>query len=599
MTPSRILIVEDERIVAEDLKTTLISFGYDVVDIATRGVTAVERAHDLRPDLILMDIHLAGTMNGIKAAEQIHRFSDIPVIYLTAFADEQLLQSAKLTHPYGYILKPYAEREVRAAIEIALFTHGMNGKLKESEAKFHDLLENADDLIQSVNPDGSFIYVNRTWCKTLGYTEEEIKNLTVFNIIHPDSQAHCMELFKRVINGETIDNIQARFITKNGNLIDVEGNANCRFVDGKPVATRSIFRNITERKKMEQAIKDGEETFRGLFNTVKEAIYVMDVDGRFREVNQGALDMFGHTRTFLIGKSCEVLHAAGTFDIGQITNRLERAFKREPQNFEITGCRSNGELFPAECRLYRGLYFGKDVIIGLVIDITESKRAEKALMQANKQLNLLSSITRHDILNQLMALKGYLELSHDVINDPKTLIEYIKKEETAANAIEQQIIFTKNYQVLGVTAPVWQNVNESIKVALSGLPMRDIRVNVDPKDPEIFADPLFNKVFYNLIDNALRYGGADMKMIRISSGKSPTGLTILIEDDGLGISTDDKKRIFIRGFGKNTGLGLFLSREILAITGITIIENGEPGKGARFEITVPKGMWRFTGMLYE
>ncbi|MDO9034294.1 MAG: ATP-binding protein, partial [Methanoregula sp.] len=259
----------------------------------------------------------------------------------------------------------------------------------------------------------------------------------------------------------------------------------------------------------------------------------------------------------------------------------------------------NGELFPAECRLYRGLYFGKDVIIGLVIDITESKRAEKALLQANKQLNLLSSITRHDILNQLMALKGYLEMSHDVINDPKTLIGFIKKEEAAANAIEQQIIFTRNYQVLGVTAPVWQNVNESIKVALRGLPMRDIRVNVDPKDPEIFADPLFNKVFYNLIDNALRYGGADMKMIRISSEESLTGLNILFEDDGVGISAEYKKRIFIRGFGKNTGLGLFLSREILAITGITIIENGEPGKGARFVITVPMGMWRFTGMVYD
>lgn len=826
MTPSRILIVEDERIVAEDLKTTLISFKYNVIDIVKRGEDAVERARDLRPDLILMDIHLSGTMNGIQAAEQIRRFADIPVIYLTAFADEHLLQSAKVTHPYGYILKPYAEREVHAAIEIALYTHAINRKLKESEerfrtllysmqlgivvidanthkildvnpkglemiggsrdsiagslchglicpaeqgrcpitdlgqtiddsacilltstgkhvgiqksvistilggnqvliesfidlperkraeealkeseqkcrnliqlntdamlilnkensivfanfaaeqlfgrsfrelagtpfgydiltgelkeikiprrdgtvasgefrisgiswentpcrmviirdvtdrkvaeealreseAKFHDLLENADDLIQSVNPDGSFIYVNRTWCKTLGYTEEEIKNLTIFNIIHPDSQAHCMELFKRVIKGDTIDNIQAKFRTKNGTVIEVEGNANCRFVDGKPVATRSIFRNITERKKMEQAIKDGEESFRGLFNTVKEAIYVMDGDGRFCEANQGALDMFGHTRTFLIGKSCEVLYAAGTFDIGQITNRLERAFKREPQNFEITGCRSNGELFPAECRLYRGLYFGKDVIIGLVIDITESKRAEKALLQANKQLNLLSSITRHDILNQLMALKGYLELSHDVINDPKTLIEFIKKEETAANAIEQQIIFTKNYQVLGVTAPVWQNVNESIKVALRGLPMRDILVKVDPNDPEIFADPLFNKVFYNLIDNALRYGGADMKMIQISSVESPTGLTILFEDDGIGISTDDKKRIFIRGFGRNTGLGLFLSREILAITGIAIIENSVPGKGARFVITVPKGMWRITGMAYD
>ena len=125
--------------------------------------------------------------------------------------------------------------------------------------------------------------------------------------------------------------------------------------------------------------------------------------------------------------------------------------------------------------------------------------------------------------------------------------------------------------------------------------MRDVRVEVDPVNHELFADPLFEKVFYNLIDNALRYGGDRMKTIRFSSQEIDTGLRIVCEDDGVGISHEDKKRLFTRGFGRNTGLGLFLSREILAITGITITENGTPGKGARFEITVPKGMYRFKG----
>ena len=163
-----------------------------------------------------------------------------------------------------------------------------------------------------------------------------------------------------------------------------------------------------------------------------------------------------------------------------------------------------------------------------------------------------------------------------------------------ANTIEHQITFTKDYQELGAAAPAWQSVNASIKKALHGLPMRDVRVEVDPKNPEIFADPLFLKVFYNLIDNALRYGGDQMKTIQISSQEIDTGLLIVCEDDGVGISAEDKKKLFTRGFGKHTGLGLFLSREILAITGITIAENGTPGKGARFEITVPKGAYRFT-----
>ena len=125
--------------------------------------------------------------------------------------------------------------------------------------------------------------------------------------------------------------------------------------------------------------------------------------------------------------------------------------------------------------------------------------------------------------------------------------------------------------------------------------MRDVRVVVDQRSPEIFADPLFEKVFYNLFDNALRYGGAGLQSIRVSSQESEGCLTIVCEDDGDGIPADEKEKIFERGFGKNTGLGLFLSREILAITGITIIENGVTGKGARFEITVPKGAYRFSG----
>ncbi|MCX6690540.1 MAG: HAMP domain-containing sensor histidine kinase [Methanoregula sp.] len=220
------------------------------------------------------------------------------------------------------------------------------------------------------------------------------------------------------------------------------------------------------------------------------------------------------------------------------------------------------------------------------------------MRQANKQLNLLSSVTRHDILNQLMALKGYLYLSKDKIDNPTVLSGYIQKEEQAANTIERQIKFTKDYQELGVSSPEWQNVNVSIKKAVASLPMRDVSVEVDLKNPEIFADRLFEKVFYNLIDNALRYGGTggtDIKPIRFSSQESGTSLAMVCEDDGVGITPEDKKKLFTRGFGKNTGLGLFLSHEILAITGITITENGTTGKGARFEITVPNGAYRFMG----
>jgi signal transduction histidine kinase len=221
----------------------------------------------------------------------------------------------------------------------------------------------------------------------------------------------------------------------------------------------------------------------------------------------------------------------------------------------------------------------------------ELQQIEKALRLANKKLSLLSSITRHDILNQIMGLRTYLELSREDLKGTK-FAEFVEQEDKAAEAIQRQIEFSKEYEDIGVTEPIWQNVDACMKKAQASLPMRDVRVVIDCPDVEVFADPLFEKVFYNLIDNALRYGGSAMTTIWISSQESGRNLIIFVEDDGVGISSEHKRHLFERGFGHHTGLGLFLSREILSITGITIAETGEPGKGARFEIVVPIGSFR-------
>jgi len=362
------------------------------------------------------------------------------------------------------------------------------------------------------------------------------------------------------------------------------------------------FRDITERKRAEEALAESEEKIRLLLNSTAEAIYGLDMNGNCTFCNSACLHLLGYKHPDeLLGRNMHwqihAKHPDGTYFPVEDCRIFQAFNKGEGTHVDDEVLwRSDGTSFPAEYWSYPQRREG--VVVGAVVtflDITERKRAEEAIRQANKQLNLLSDITRHDILNQLFALKGYLELSQDVIDKPETLREFIKKEQQAANTIEQQIQFTKDYQKLGAAAPAWQNVNASIQKAVAGLPMRAIHVEPDPADPEVYADALFDKVFYNLIDNALCYGGDQMKTIRVSSQESNTSLTILCEDDGVGISAEDKKKLFRKGFGKHTGLGLSLSREILAITGITITENGVPGTGARFEITVPKGMWRMAG----
>ena len=232
-------------------------------------------------------------------------------------------------------------------------------------------------------------------------------------------------------------------------------------------------------------------------------------------------------------------------------------------------------------------------VLAFVVDITERKIAQEALALANKKLGLMASITRHDILNQIMALNAYLELSREASPDP-TVSEFLGKMAKISASMERHISFTRDYQTIGVQAPQWQDVGACIFRSTASLPMRNVRVTSDLHDVKVLADPLFEKIFYNLIDNALRYGGDGMKQIRISSEETDTGLIIIVEDDGAGISREDRPHLFTKGFGKNTGLGLFLSKEILGITGMEIRENGTSGKGARFEISVPKGAYRLS-----
>lgn len=225
-------------------------------------------------------------------------------------------------------------------------------------------------------------------------------------------------------------------------------------------------------------------------------------------------------------------------------------------------------------------------------EILERRNIEEALRQANKKLNMLSSITRHDILNQIMGIRGYLELSKNIVNDPK-LRKYIDIEGNAVDRIQKQIEFTRYYQDIGVEEPKWQNVEDIVNITAGNLDLKEITVKIALSGIIIFADPLIEKVFYNLMENSLRHG-EHVSKISFSYSETDKGLVISYRDDGIGISEDDRKRLFERGFGKHTGLGLFLSREILSITGIAIEETGEHEKGVNFEMTAPKGGYRLS-----
>ena len=226
----------------------------------------------------------------------------------------------------------------------------------------------------------------------------------------------------------------------------------------------------------------------------------------------------------------------------------------------------------------------------LVKEIDERRKVENALHQINAKLNLVSSIARHDILNRLTVIYGIISLLQEGIADPR-FSDYLKKAEESAIAIRRQIEFTGDYKNMGLEKADWQDVNDSLRQSCENVDLKGVTLDVFTNNLEIFADPWLNKVFFNLIDNTLRYAKHVTK-ISVSFRESEDGLDLFFEDNGIGIQFDEKEKIFERGYGKNIGYGLFMAREILAITELTIRETGEPGNGARYEIHIPKRYYR-------
>ena len=256
-----------------------------------------------------------------------------------------------------------------------------NESLSESEARLRDLFESAHDLIQSVRPDGTLLYVNRAWRETLGYSAAEIPGLSlVRDIIHPASDQHCTEMFQRVIAGNAVDNVETVFRTKDGREIIVEGNSNCHFVNGQPAYTRSIFRDITECRRMEEDLRANEERLRALLHSAHDAIISMDSNSRIISWNQAAQTIFGYAAgevtdqplTALIPERYREAHQAGMRRY--LATGEARVIGR---TVELHGRRKDGSEVPLELSLSTWSTAKGQFFTGILRDITERQRLQQ------------------------------------------------------------------------------------------------------------------------------------------------------------------------------------------------------------------------------
>ncbi|MEN6396087.1 MAG: PAS domain S-box protein, partial [Methanoregula sp.] len=480
-------------------------------------------------------------------------------------------------------------------------THGVNHDiterkkaevaLRESEEKFRKLVEYTLDGILILDFQGKILFVNQTAGQIVGAENyrEMVSRRNVLEFIAPESQGDALRDFSQVAKGT--DGYLARYkiITTTGleRWIECIGK-NIRF-ERAPAILISIC-DITERKKAEVALRVSEEKFRSFVENAIDIMYSITPDGIYTYISPQCTELLGYETSEVLGKPAAAFIHPDDF----------------PHNCECfrhtirTGEKKNGIIFRIRHKNGTWRWYattespvhdagGKVVAIqGICHDITERKEADEALRLANHRLNLLGSITRHDINNKITATFGYLKLAEMKSRDP-ALGVYFGKMESTITEIQSQIEFARIYHDLGTKAPQWIALN----TAMSRLQVpATITLNSNVQGVEVFADPMLEKVFTNLLDNSIRHGKR-VTEIRVSSKKSGGELVVIWEDNGIGVAADEKARIFERGFGKNSGLGLFLIREILSLTGITITETGEPGKGTRFEISIPDGKYRF------
>jgi PAS domain S-box-containing protein len=484
-------------------------------------------------------------------------------------------------------------------------------ELRDANRRLNETIDFLPDPTMVIDADGKVVAWNRALEKLTGIPAASIlgkgnyayatwfygeqRPVLIDLVLRDDQDAITAQYPRRHRQGHTIL-AEADIARPDGTRLEFWITATPLFNrNGEIVGAIESLRDVTHQKVIARAWKESKNYLDAVMNTVSDPIFVKDREHRFVTVNDGFCRFVGHSREELLKKTDYDFFPKEEADI--FRRKDEEVFSSRTANEnEETLTDAQGSRHTIVTK--KSLYVTRDneeFLVGIIRDISERKQMETALLEVNKKLSLLSGITRHDIRNQLLSLTAYLELSKDTLGDAAKTAEYILKEERAANAIERQIAFTREYQDLGAGAPAWQVISSSLRHAVAALPVRDIRVVDEIAGLEIYADPLFEKVFYNLIDNALRYGGPGMTTIRFWYREAGQDLTILAEDDGTGIPAEDKKRLFERGFGHNTGLGLFLSREILSITGITITETGEPGRGARFAIVVPEGAWRRGG----
>ena len=472
-------------------------------------------------------------------------------------------------------------------------------------------------------PEGVIHHVNETYCRAVGKQREDLVGRIFKPLVSTEDENRISELLSGLSSQYPVGSIEYSAVMANGEVrwqhwqihglfnsrgeltgynsygIDItgeivlqqklkktqemlEGTIANRTEELRTI-NRQLYSEIARREKMEQQFLHTQFAM----DNAPDMVFWVNRNARVQYANRIAVETLGYSAEEILGLSFGDLCPA--FNLTRWDTVWEQLKNEGSITLEAGIISRDGVSTPVEIVIKYLEYHGMEFACSFSRNITDRTRMERALQQANKKLNLLTSTTRHDIHNKITVLLGYLGRAKKITKDP-ILLEYLERQEKAAKEIRSEIQLTRDFKNLGTESPVWLNVRTIAGLAMNYYEDEPVRFIIDIPDIEIYVDSHLERVFFQIFSNSLK-AGQKTTLIKVSAWEKEHGLSIIVEDDGNGFSEEEKESAFeLKSGGENNDL--FIIREILSLTGISLHETGVPGQGARFEIGVPLSYYR-------
>lgn len=581
----KILVVEDEALTALELQKKLISWGYDVVDTVSSGEDAVKKALKLKPDLILMDILLKGNMTGIDAARDIKNQIEIPIIYLTAYCNIETFEGAKITQPYAYLIKPFQENELKFAIEMAFYGHQSQLKLKESEARYRILAENAQDMIFIINKDLLVDYVNESSLKYLKLPKEQVIGKKVHSIFpkntFKEQKKSLKEIFRtgNSFRSENLFNFPDYELWLDTRLEPLKDDK------GEVYAIMGISRDITD--KIQNDFQEGNDLNQYIIENIAHPMFYKDRSGVYRGCNRAFEEFLGLSKEDIIGKK---VHDVAPKPLA------DKYLEKDQELFENPGVQCYDFKVQHADGSVRDILFNKTTflgstgnvagIIGLMVDLTDQKNMETEMNKSLEEKESLLRDIHNSVENNLKMVSSLLCLQSTYISD-EDIRSMFQENETRVRALA--LIHEKMYHSDDLASIDFGDYLKSLmEILIDFYDTEGDNVDYEVNSEEIFlgidtAIPL-GLIANELVSNSFKHAFSKFTGGRVSVQlKGGKHLIMDVKDNGVGLPSDFDLE-------KSGDLGFKIVKSLVDEINAEMEVNNE--LGAHFIIMIPKNSLR-------